>query len=172
MSAWNGDRPLAKLIVLQRVREQAQREALAQAAAEEARAAQAERQAEEEHRRALGEVERADRALGEGGEAGEGMPAEVLLFESRFIRSMRRMAIRTELHKATVRGERITAAEAAARLGKEWERARRARQRFEERERERRRAWERERELREEAARDDLPPGAGEGDDDPSAGSG
>jgi hypothetical protein len=146
------ERTLGKLISLQRAREEAAREALAHAADAAAQAADAERSAEASAQGARATVAQAERAP-----LADRPLAEVLQFQSRFVRSMRRVAIAAELHRARVRGERITVEEAEARCRITWERARRARERFEEQERSRRREARRAREQREEAEGDDRP---------------
>jgi hypothetical protein len=151
---------MGKLILLQRVREDAEREALARAARAEERAAAAERAAEERVRGATEVVARAEREP-----VPERGPAEVLELQGRWARSARRAAAETREALEARRGERIGAEEAFARLRPVWERTRRARERFEAKQAQLGRAARRARERREEEARDDLPPRAGEGED-------
>lgn len=151
---------LGKLISLQEVREEAERQALARAACTEARVAVAEREAEERHRALEQEIGRAARVPAEPRSL-----AEVLQLQDRFVISLRRLSGETERRRAALRAERASAVEAVARVQGAWERARRARERSEERRRlrsgQRRRARER---AEEETALDDAPPrGGGEG---------
>lgn len=149
------ERTVGKLILLQRVREEREREALAAAAGAEDEARSRETGDEERGRAA---AEAVLRAAGE--EVGEAPPAQVLQYRGRFFRYLARLAEQLEVQLAASRNERITAAEAAARVRARHAQARRAREQLEERLAQARQERRRARERAEELDQDDAPPPA------------
>jgi hypothetical protein len=150
---------MGKLILLQRVREDAARAALASAQAAEDRARDAERDADG-RRRAAGEAAAAARQTPPPGEA---PPAQVLHLADVRRRQLHEVFVALEVHLAKLRGERITAEQARERKRASWEVDRERRRKLEERLRAARREARRRRERAAESAQDDLPP-RGEGD--------
>ncbi len=147
---------MGKLILLREVREAAAREALALAAAAEDRAREAEATLEGRRR----ELEDRRSSL-EREPPGEQPPAEVLQFRGRATRMLRALEVDVQVRLAAMRGERISAEEAARRVEAKWLAARRARERLQERQAAAREERKRGREAAEEGARDDLPAGPG-----------
>lgn len=144
---------MGKLIVLQRVREDAARAALASAQAAEDQARDAERDADA-RRRAAGE------AVSAAGQAppGEAPPAHVLHLADLRRRQLQEVFVTLEVHFAKLRGERITAEQARERMRADWEASRERRKQLEERLRAARKEGRRRRERAAESAQDDLPP--------------
>jgi hypothetical protein len=118
---------MGKLILLERAREEAAREALAGASVEVDRARSVEREAEERRRSAVEAAEASRRAP-----LGVGAPAQILLFQSRAQRQLERIATAVELRVAELKNQRITAEQARARVQARWEAARKRRERLEE----------------------------------------
>ena len=153
----NGDGgPTGKLLLLRRVREEREREALARASEAERRA-QAGEEAAEARRRAV--EEQLSRAREESGAVLP--PAQVLQFRSRRLRQLLSALEAVEVQFAAARGERMGAAEAAGRVQASLAQARRAREQIQERLEVAHRDHQRRRERAEEQAQDDLPPPAG-----------
>lgn len=151
--------PMGKLVLLRRVREEREREALADASRAEERARSRERAAEDRRSAAAAELARASQESG-----GDRPQAQVLQFRSRFLRRLQALAVQVEVEVAAMRGERLDASEAAARIRDSLARTRRARERFEERLAGARRERDRASERAEEEARVDAPgPPGGEG---------
>ncbi len=117
---------MGKLILLERTREEAAREALAGANEEEDRARTAEREAEERRRRAVEAIEtvRRDPLRAE--------PAQILLFRSRAERKLERIATAVELRVAELKNQRMSVEQARARVQARWEASRKRRERLEE----------------------------------------
>ncbi len=151
--------PMGKLVLLRRIREEREREALADAARAEDRARSREQAAEDRRSAAAAELARASQESG-----GNRPQAQVLQFRSRFMRRLQALAVQVEVEVAAMRGERLDAAEAGARIRASLAKTRRARERLEERLAGARRERGRARERAEEGTRDDAPgPPGGEG---------
>ncbi len=144
--------PMGKLILLHRVREEAEREALARAADAEARA-----QAHQESADARVRLTREEQLRVQGEAAGEQPLAQVLQFRSRALRQIEALLVWTEAQAAAARGERISAAEAAARVRASLAAAHRACEQLQERLAAARRQRRRRREQVQERAQDDTP---------------
>lgn len=143
---------MGKLVLLRRIREEREREALAGAARAEERARSREEAAEDRRSAAAAELARASQESG-----GDPPQVEVLQFRSRFMRRLQALAVQVEVEVAAMRGERIDAAEAAARIRASLAQTRRARECLEERLAAARRERGRARERAEAGARDDAP---------------
>jgi hypothetical protein len=156
------ERHLAKLIVLRRVREERERDALAAATRAEEEARSREVAAEDRSRATADERARAARE-----DDGERTPAQVLQFRGRYARAIEKLAGELAVQLAAMRGERLTAAEAAARFRADLLRARRAREQLQERLAAARRERRRRRDDAEDQVADDAPgpPGGGRTDD-------
>lgn len=144
--------PVGKLVLLRRVREEAERDAVAGAVEAEGRARAAEAELVARHR-AL--EERLSSAREEPGI--EQAPAQVLQFQSRLQRTLWAMQVHVQVLLAEMRGERIGLEEATARARADLAAARRAREQAQERAAEIRRQRRRRREQLEEQAQDDAP---------------
>jgi hypothetical protein len=162
---------MGALILLRRVREEAERRELAAASEAEERARAAEADLDGRRRAVEDQLSRL-----RGEPSGEQPPAQVLQFQSRFERTLWAIQVRMEMLLATACGERITAAEAAARARAELAAARRAREHLCERQAAVRREQRRRREQAEEDARDGSLAGfgtaGGKGEEDGRGGSG
>ena len=119
---------MGKLILLRRMREEAERRALARAAEREVRARSEERLAEKRGRQAARDLWRAERE-----DAGERPLAQILQFQSRSLRQLRAMLESLERAHAAARGERIGASEASDQVRASLAAARRARELLQER---------------------------------------
>jgi hypothetical protein len=147
---------MGKLIVLQRVREEAAREALARASDLEDRARTAERGTEERRRAAAEALAAAEREALAGTR-----PAQVLQFKSRHWRQLEQVLVGIEVQFAALRGERISAQEARERIRASHEATRARREKLEERLRAARRDARRRRMDAADREQDDLPPRGG-----------
>lgn len=151
---------MGKLILLQRVREDAARAALASAQEGEDWAREAEREADD-RRRAAAEAVAAARSTPSPVEA---PPAQVLQLADLRRRQLQEVFVALEVHFSKLRGERVTAEQVRERRRAEWEAARERRKKLEERLRAARAGLRRRREQSAERAQDDLPPrGGGDG---------
>lgn len=143
---------MGKLILLERAREEAAREALARAGEEEDRARAAEREAGERRRAAAEAVAAAGREP-----PAEAHAAQILQFRSRARRQLEEMLVAIELRYAELAGKRVSAEQARQRIRERWEAAQARREKLEER---RRLARARARKRRDDAAereQDDRP---------------
>lgn len=151
---------MGKLILLQRVREDAAREALV-SSSDAVDRARAEERGAEGRRRAAGEALAEAQRVPSGGAA---PLARVLHLADLRRRQLQDVFVAMEAHFAKLRDERIAAEQARERLWADWEANRERRKRLEERLRAMRREGWRKRERAAESARDDLPPrGGGDG---------
>jgi hypothetical protein len=145
---------LGKLILLRRVREEAEREALAGASQVEARAREGEQAAERRRKAVEDELARRRQE-----DPGERPIAQVLQLRHRALRRVEVALAWSEAQAGAARRERIGAAEAAARIRARLAAARRARELMEERQAAARLEQRRRCEAAEEQARDDEPGG-------------